>query len=60
MGRSLEPLDTVGDVLADLTLRYFCAYSAHCVCGGDTWGVAPGFILVRLQRALLVEVPLNP
>ena len=36
-----------------LTLRYFCAYSAHCLCGGYTWGVAPGFILLRLQRALV-------
>ena len=37
----------------DFTLRYFCAYSAHCGYGYDTWGVAPGFILLRLQRALL-------
>ena len=34
-----------------LGLRFFCAYSAHCLCEGYTWGVAPGFILLRLQRA---------
>ena len=38
-----------------LGLHFFCAYSAHCVCGDVTWGVAPGFILLRFQCALLVE-----
>ena len=39
----------------DLTLRYFCAYSAHCVWVGDTWGVAPGYKLLRFQRVLIAE-----
>ena len=36
----------------DLTLRYFCACSAHWNWGCHTWGVAPGCKLLRLQRAL--------
>ena len=36
---------------------YFCAYSALCPRRGHTWGVAPGFILLRLQRVLLAEPP---
>ena len=35
-----------------LSLHFFCAYSAHCVCEGYTWGVAPGCKLLRLQRVL--------
>ena len=42
--------------LVALSLHFFCAYSAHCVRGDDTWGVAPGFMLLRLQRALLAGV----
>ena len=42
-------------VIPVLTFCYFCAYSAHCIWGGPTWGVAPGFILLRLQRALVAE-----
>ena len=42
--------------LVALSLHFFCAYSAHCVYGDDTWGVAPGFMLLRLQRALLAGV----
>ena len=38
---------------------YFCAYSAHCPRRGHTWGVAPGFILLRLQRALPAELSYN-
>ena len=38
-----------------LTLRYFCAYSALCLRRGYTWGVAPGYILLRFQRALRAE-----
>ena len=30
---------------------YFCAYSATIVWWLCTWGVAPGFILLRFQRA---------
>ena len=30
---------------------YCCAYSALCLCGDNTWGVAPGYKLLRLQRA---------
>ena len=33
---------------------YFCACSAHCSCRDDTWGVAPGYKLLRLQRALIM------
>ena len=32
---------------------YCCAYSALCLCGDNTWGVAPGYKLLRLQRALI-------
>ena len=39
-----------------LGLHFCCAYSAHCLCEGYTWGVAPGFILLRLQRAMLARV----
>ena len=39
----------------DLTLRYFCACSATIVRWLSTWGVAPGFILLRLQRAMLTR-----
>ena len=39
----------------DNAYGYCCAYSALFLCGGDTWGVAPGFILLRLQRALLIR-----
>ena len=42
--------------LVALSLHFFCAYSAHCVYGDDTWGVAPGSILLRLQRALQAGV----
>ena len=42
--------------LVALSLHFFCAYSAHCVYGDDIWGVAPGSILLRLQRALLAGV----
>ena len=49
-------METVDIIPPALTLRYFCACSAHCLCGDDTWGVAPGFILLRLQRALIAEV----
>ena len=38
---------------------YFCAYSALCPRGNNTWGVAPGFILLRLQRALPAELSYN-
>ena len=31
-----------------LGLHFFCAYSAHCLCEGYTWGVAP-----RLYTAAL-------
>ena len=48
-------MGTVDIIPADLTLRYFCACSAHCCVGDYTWGVAPGFILLRFQRALFAE-----
>ena len=34
---------------------YFCAYSAHCVYGNNTWGVAPGYKLLRFQRVLVAR-----
>ena len=42
--------------LVALGLHYFCAYSAHCLYGDDTWGVAPGSILLRFQRVLMVRL----
>ncbi len=36
-----------------LGLHFFCAYSAHCVCGDVTWGVAPGFILLTFSARCL-------
>ena len=42
--------------LVALSLYFFCAYSAHCVYGDDTWGVAPGSILLRFQRVLMVRL----
>ena len=44
--------------LMALSLHFFCAYSAHCVCGNGTWGVAPGSKLLRLQRALVMGLSL--
>ena len=44
--------------LVALCLHCFCAYSAHCVGGGYTWGVAPGSKLLRLQRALVMGLSL--
>ena len=41
--------------LMALSLHFFCAYSAHCVCGNGTWGVAPGSILLHFQCALPAE-----
>ena len=55
----VEVLGITGVLPADLTLRYFCAYSAHCPCGDYTWGAAPGFILLRLQRALIEKTALT-
>ena len=46
--------------LMALSLHFFCAYSAHCVCGNGTWGVAPGCKLLHFQCALLAEVSLPP
>ena len=46
--------------LMALSLHCFCAYSAHCVGGGYTWGVAPGCKLLHFQCALLAEVSLPP
>ena len=45
--------------LVALSLHCFCAYSAHCPCGDYTWGAAPGFILLRLQRALIEKTALT-
>ena len=42
-----------------LTLRYFCAYSALCMRGNGTWGVAPGYKLLRFQRVLLASHSYN-
>ena len=39
----------------DNAYGYFCACSAHCPRENDTWGVAPGYKLLRFQRALLAE-----
>ena len=55
----VEVQGITGVLPADLTLRYFCAYSAHCPCGDYTWGAAPGFILLRLQRALIEKTALT-
>ena len=53
-GCSLLPVKVaVGIISCDVTFSYFCAYSAHWRVGDDTWGVAPGSILLRLQRALI-------
>ena len=38
--------------LMTLGLHFFCACSATIVRWLHTWGVAPGYILLRLQRAL--------
>ena len=37
--------------LVALGLHYFCAYSATIVRWLCTWGVAPGYKLLRFQRA---------
>ena len=42
--------------LVALSLHCFCAYSAHCLWGGYTWGVTPGFILMRLQCAVIARL----
>ena len=42
----------VNHVCHDNAYGYFCAYSALCLRRGYTWGVAPGYKLLRLQRVL--------
>ena len=42
--------------LMALGLHFFCAYSATIVWWLCTWGVAPGFILLRFQRALVIRM----
>ena len=41
--------------LVTLSLHCFCAYSTFCPRGNDAWCVAPGYKLLRNQRALVVE-----
>ena len=46
--RSGEKARGIADIPpAALTLRYFCAYSVHCVWMNYTRGAAPGFILLH-------------
>ena len=45
----------VNHVCHDNAYGYFCAYSAHCVYGNNTWGVAPGYKLLRFQRVLVAR-----
>lgn len=39
--------------LVALSLHFFCAYSAHCLCGGDTWGPPQALYCCAFSSALL-------